>query len=100
MDYKFVIEIIKCFGLAIVIGLSFFIVPFGLLLFGQMLPWFLTKMPFIRNIVFKKSKDRFNDDVANQKQVYINQCHPSQVIKRFKQDGIQSLFINYHFPRL
>jgi hypothetical protein len=80
---------------AIGIGLAFFIIPFGLLMLSYMTPWFIMtvsiKFPFVRQIFIKKFGDRFNK-WRNEKESYVNYCHPSQVIQRFKSDGLNSLF--------
>ena len=95
MNTQLLLDIFVGIGEAVGIGLAFLIIPFALLIFGRMLPWYILKAPFIRNIFFKEPKNRFDEDMRNYRESYIKQCHPSQVIKRLRQDGIQSIFREY-----
>ena len=101
MNPQLAFDILRGIGSAIGIGLAFFVIPFGLLLLARMLPWFiwgvLLKSKFIRND--STMSDYPLDKTGYNKQVYIDNCHPTQVIKRLKSDGLQSLFINYVIPQ-
>ena len=92
------IEILKGIGLSVVIGIAFLIVPFGMLVLVNMLPWLICQLPLVRNLFIKESKENL-DNFSQYKQVYIDYCHPSQVIKRLKSYGLQSLFRNNRFPQ-
>jgi len=98
MNTQLALEFVEGIGVAIGIGSAFFIIPFGLILLGRMLPWFiwgyLFKSDSIRNSS-KMSDYPLNDSRYNKK-VYIDNCHPAQVIKRFKSDGLPSLFRDYN----
>jgi len=97
MNLQLAIELAKGLGLAILVGLGFFIIPFGVFLLIRMLPW------FIWGLLIKSDSDRDRSEPPNypfgdskyDKQVYIDECRPSQVIKRLKRDGLQSLFRDY-----
>jgi hypothetical protein len=95
-------KVIQDIGLGVGIGLAFFIIPFGLLTLAHMLPWLivkvLSKYPLIRYVFFKKSESTFNN-FRYDKQIYIDDCRPSQVIERLKKDGLQSLFRYDNLPK-
>jgi hypothetical protein len=101
MNFEFILEIFKAIGLGIAIGTASFIVPFGLLILMRILAWyvavFLAKIPKMRRIlkVSEEAYNRFNDK-RNNKQVKIYDGHPSQVIKHLREDGLPSLFRDYH----
>ena len=99
MNIQLALELIKGLGLAIGIGLAFFIVPFTLLMLTHMIPWFIyaisAKVPFLRYIFFKTPENEFNK-WRKEKESYIYYCHPTQVIQRFKNDGLNSLFRDYN----
>ena len=101
MNIEFMFELIKGIALAVVIGFGCFIVPFGLLLIARMMPWFIwgikSKFDFIGD-ASKKSNYPLKK-CSYDKQVYIDNCHPSKVLKRLNSDGLQSLFINYRFAK-
>ena len=101
MNIEFMFRVIEGIGLGIVIGSACFIVPFGLLLIARMLPWFIwgrqSKSDFIGDV--PKMSNYPLKKCSYNKQVYIDNCHPSKVIKRLKSDGLQSLFINYRFAK-
>lgn len=98
MNTQLIIELLKNIGIAIPIGLAFLIVPFGLLILAKMSPWLiyhtLSKIPFIRNRLPKLRSNPLNYE-GHQNQIYIDDCHPSEVIKHLRSDGLQSLFGNY-----
>jgi len=98
MNSQLAVEMLKGIVSAIGIGLAFFVIPFGLLAITRMLPWLVVKVPFIREVMVNKSKEPF-DTSRKYKEIYISECHPAQVIKRLKSDGLQSLFRNYGFAQ-
>ena len=95
MDTIIALEIIKGIGLAIIISIAFLVVPFGLLILGQMLPWYIMKVYLWSLYIRRKVTLDVLNDIKHDKEVQIGECQPSQVIKRLKSYGLQSLFINY-----
>ncbi len=98
MDINLIIKLIEGIGLSIGIGLAFLIIPFALLTLIHMLPWLLSKIPFIRGVLFHNPIDGLNK-WGNKDNSYIYYCHPAQVIKRLRNYGPQSLFRDYDFPK-
>lgn len=97
MNFELALVMLKGIGLAIGIGLAFLIIPFSLFLLIRMLPWFIWGLLFKDDSIgnsHKSSDYPFYKGRYN-KQVYIDNCHPSQVIKRLRSDGLNSIFRNY-----
>jgi hypothetical protein len=102
MSVQFTIEVFKNIGIAIGIGLAFFVGSFGLLALAKMLPWFiingLRNIQFIRNRFTKLLSKPLNKE-RNHQQEPISECSPSNVIKSLMSDGLPSLFINSHYSK-
>lgn len=96
MSTQLTLELIRGIGLAIGIGLTCLIIPFGLLVLADMLPWYVAKASKLPCCKRKIRKEALNDS-SYDKQVYIDYCHPSQVIKRLRDYGLQSLFWDRRF---